>query len=68
MFNQIFLKRKSSKLSCHKLAVISSTADTVEVTRYNFRDKKWGEAIYNMKTDQFVKNYTQDESLSYLAD
>jgi len=50
-------KKKTSKLSCDMLAILSETEDSFEVVPYNFRDKRWVKSSRMMKKDQLSKNY-----------
>lgn len=50
-------KKKTSKLSCDMLAILSETQDSFEVVPYNFRDKCWCKSSRIMKKEQLAKNY-----------
>ncbi len=54
---KVVTKKKTSKLSCDKLAIIAETETHFEVVVYNFYKNSWGQSQRFMKKCQLLKNY-----------
>jgi len=54
---KVVTKKKTSKLSCDKLAIIAETETHFEVVVYNFYKNSWGQSPRFMKKCQLLKNY-----------
>ena len=54
---QVMVKKKTSKLSCGMLGIVSETDDSFEVMVYNFKEQRWGTSSRMMKKEQLFKNY-----------
>jgi hypothetical protein len=54
---KIVIKKKSSKLSCSKLKILSESDTSFEVVAYNFFEDAWEAKSRMMKKEQLLKNY-----------